>query len=60
MKLSDLEQLEKNIMAEVVKRRGLGGYSTDADGLLMVVESLLKIIGHLIDKEPSAPVRPKK
>lgn len=52
MKSSDLIELEKVTMAEVVKRRGLGGYSTEAEGLLILNETLLKVLGHLIDEAP--------
>lgn len=46
----DLEDLEKEVVKEVVKRRSLGGYSTEADGLLLDGEFLLKIMRHLIDQ----------
>lgn len=50
MKIEKLVELEKQIMEEVVRRRQLGGYSMEADGMLLVTESLLKLVGHLIDE----------
>ena len=44
---SEMDQLEKEVMKEVVRRRGLGGYSTEAEGLLLDGEILLKIVRHL-------------
>lgn len=54
MKLDKLAELEKQVMAEVVRRRQLGGYSMEAEGILLLGEALLKLIGHIIDehKEP--------
>lgn len=52
MTRDDLLDLEKRIMEEVVKRRKLGGYSVEAEGLLVLSESLLKILQHLIEKAP--------
>ena len=43
----ELDELEKHVMKEVVKRRGLGGYSTEAEGLLTDGEILLKIVRHM-------------
>ena len=50
MKIEKLAELEKQVMEEVVRRRKLGGYSTDAEAILLFAESLLKVIGHLIDE----------
>lgn len=52
MTRDDLIELEKNIMAEVVKRRKLGGYSVEAEGLLILSEAMLKVLGYLIEKAP--------
>lgn len=54
MKLANLVELEKQIMEEVVRRRKLGGYSMEAEGILLMGEVLLKVIGHLIENTPSA------
>jgi hypothetical protein len=43
----ELDELETAVMKEVVKRRGLGGYSTEAEGLLMDGEFLLKLVRHM-------------
>lgn len=50
MTKKDLIELEDRIMAEVVKRRQLGGYSADAEGLLLLAEAMLKIVGHLRER----------
>lgn len=52
MTRDDLIDLEKRIMEEVVKRRKLGGYSVEAEGILNLAESLLKVLQYLIDKAP--------
>lgn len=52
MNRQDLDELEKRIMAEVVRRRKLGGYSQDAEGLLILCESMLQIIMHLKERTP--------
>ena len=46
----ELEELEKEVMKEVVKRRSLGGYSTEAEGLMLDGEFFLKIVRHLVDQ----------
>ena len=43
----EMDELEKEVMKEVVRRRGLGGYSTEAEGLLLDSEILLKLVRHL-------------
>lgn len=60
MKLPALLELEKVLMKEVVKRRGLGGYSADADGILFLTESLFKLTQHLVDEFPQEEEQPKK
>lgn len=50
MKIEKLAELEKQVMEEVVRRRKLGGYSMEAEGMLLFGEALLKLIGHLIDE----------
>jgi hypothetical protein len=52
MTRADLIELEKTLMAEVVKRRSLGGYSAEAEGLMLHAEALLRIVQHLKDKAP--------
>ncbi len=53
MKRSDLLELEKTMMKEVVKRRQLGGYSADAEGILVVCETMMRLLQHLIDDYPA-------
>ena len=52
MKRDDLQALEAQIMEEVVKRRKLGGYNPDAEGILLIAETLMRVIQHLIDSYP--------
>ena len=52
MRRSDLETLEATIMKEVVKRRQLGGYSADAEGILTLAEAILRLLQHLIETYP--------
>lgn len=59
MKIDKLAELEKQVMEEVVRRRKLGGYSMEAEGILLFGESLLKVIGHLIDEHDTNPVDQK-
>lgn len=49
MKRSDLIDLESIIMKEVVRRRQLGGYSPDADGILLLSETLMRLLQHTIE-----------
>jgi hypothetical protein len=62
MKRSDLLELEKTMMKEVVKRRQLGGYSADAEGILILCETLMRLLQYTIDSnEPdSQPKRKAK
>ncbi len=55
MKKADLEKLEAVLMEEVVKRRQLGGYSTEAAGLLLFGEALMRVVQHLIQEYPPEP-----
>lgn len=52
MKRSDLQSLEKDVMKEVVKRRSLGGYSPDAEGILLLAETVMRLLQHIIDEFP--------
>ena len=56
MKRDDLQALTKEVMKELVRRRALGGYSTEAEGLLYLYEAMFKVLLHLEDQLP----RPKK
>ncbi len=52
MTRDELERTEKILIDEVVKRRKLGGYSMEAEGILLLAESILAIIQHLKDENP--------
>ena len=56
MKLPALLELEKVIMKEVVKRRGLGGYNSEAESVLLLSETLYKVIQHLVEEYPEEEV----
>lgn len=56
MTRDDVIDLEKQMMEEVVKRRRLGGYSMEAEGVLRLCETTLAILQHIKDEMP----RPKK
>ena len=55
MKKNDLKDLEGLIMKEVVKRRALGGYSVEADGILVLCETMLRVLQHIIETYPETP-----
>jgi hypothetical protein len=48
----DLEELEKSLMKDLVHRRQLGGYDTNAEAILALYEALFKIVSHLREKTP--------
>lgn len=52
MKKDDLVQLEATMMKEVVRRRLLGGYSVEAEGVLVLSEALYRITQHLVETYP--------
>lgn len=47
-----MEDLEKKVMKELVRRRALGGYSADAEGILLLYECLFDLVRHLKEKTP--------
>ena len=51
MTLQQLEQLQDLMTDEVAKRRRLGGYSQEADAILMLCETVLKLTQHILDGE---------
>jgi hypothetical protein len=59
MKKHDLQELEKVIMKEVVKRRSLGGYNSEAESVLLLSETLYRIIQHLVDEYPTRKIKPE-
>lgn len=47
MILKELEDMRKEIEKYTVRARALGGYSVEAESLLIIWENLLKITRHL-------------
>lgn len=65
MKRLDLLVLEEPLAKEMERRRGLGGYNQDADGILLIGETLLKLLQYVQEVadnslEPGLPKLPKK
>ena len=56
MNRSDWEELEAILMKHVVKRRALGGYSAEAEGVLILFETMLRMVQHFRERAP----RPKR
>tara|TARA_R110000868_G_scaffold138814_1_gene353265 strand:- start:39 stop:224 length:186 start_codon:yes stop_codon:yes gene_type:complete len=52
MKRSELEAMEKTLMAEVVRRRALGGYNADAPTLELLALSVYEMARHLRERAP--------
>ena len=52
MTRKDLIKLQEYLSNEVVRRRGLGGYSAEAEGILLALECNLKVVSHLIEQFP--------
>ena len=55
MTREDLEEIEKLMMALVVKRRALGGFDVNANDIQFLAEVNLKLIQHLKDRAKRAP-----
>ena len=47
------EAYEKILMSEIAKRRSLGGYSPDADALLMLCTMLFELVRHMRERMPA-------
>lgn len=47
MKRLDLLVLEEPLAKEIERRRGLGGYGQDAEGILLIGETLLKLLQYV-------------
>ena len=54
MKKDDLLAVEAMLMDEVVRRRKLGGYSMEAEGILILSEAMLRLTQHLVETYPRA------
>ena len=52
MTRKDLEELEKELMKLVVSRRHLGGYSSEAEAILLITETLYKLTQHIREQAP--------
>lgn len=52
MHRSDLMNMERAMMMEVVRRRGLGGYSQEAEAILLLCETVMKLLQHTVDEYP--------
>ncbi len=50
MKLEDLALIEKRLQQEELRRVSLGGYSTDAEAILLLTEILHKVVQHLVEE----------
>ncbi len=50
MTVKELLKLEDILKEEVIKRRKLGGYSMEAEGILKLTETCLAIVQHLKGK----------
>ncbi len=60
MTLTDLEDQEKKLMAEIVRRRQLGGYNTDAPTLELLAVALYELTRHLREQATGAKPARKK
>ena len=60
MKRSDLMDMERAMTAEVVRRRQLGGYSQDAEGILLICETLMRLLQYNVDGCPPDKPTAKK
>ena len=52
MTKDDIEDLLRVVEAQVVRARSLGGFSTEAESLMIVWEVLLKLTRHINEKTP--------
>ncbi len=60
MNKEQLERLEAQMLQEVAKRRPLGGYSTDASTILMLCETIMRILQHVIEHDSEIVSKKKK
>lgn len=58
MKRELLDQLQAAMMKEVVRRRSLGGYNSEAESILVISEVLLKLIDMIKDDTPTTMMFP--
>ena len=59
MRYEEVEDMEKKVMALVVKRRSLGGYNSEAEDMIFMSEVLLDLVQHtksLMRKPKNTPL----
>lgn len=56
MTREELEKWKDILVKEELRRRNLGGYSVEAEGLIILTAALLKVVQFLLEK----PTREKK
>ena len=59
MRYEEVEEMEKKVMALVVKRRSLGGFDVNAGDILVMSEMMLDLIQHtksLMRKPKNTPL----
>lgn len=56
MTRDQLIKLETELADEVNRRAGLGGYSTDAEGILLLSRVLLQLVQHQLDVAYFSPL----
>lgn len=60
MTREELQELEKRLMEELVKRRKLGGYNSEAEALLLLIEAFFELVRHIREKTPRQKVKDDK
>ena len=50
MNRSDLEEIEKKLMALLVRRQQLGGFDVNAEAILALTDSLFQVVRHLRER----------
>lgn len=60
MNRKEAEELEAKLIAEIVRRRPLGGYSPEAPGILLGLEVLYEVVRHIRERAPEPPPKDKK
>lgn len=60
MKREEIEDREKTLMDEIVKRRKLGEFDQSTGAILMIAEITYEILRHLRERIPAGPVKKQK
>lgn len=58
MTRDQIEKIETIMVDEVAKRRKLGGYSQEAEAILMLCETMLMLTQHILGEMPLPKKRP--